>query len=259
MRDAPQAAVARRSEPVEPPREAPGVRFRNRSFVALVVTPAFPVFEWFAALDRELARAPGFFQGRPIVVDLSAAVAEGGPSAAPILMEGLAARDLRLVAVEGVDPAALAGTPWSGLAAGLPGRDLSPAEGERPAAAAPAGGLLIDQPVRSGQSVVFEAGDVTIVGAVASGAEVIAGGSIHVYGALRGRAIAGLRAGAAARIFCGRLEAEMVGVDRLYRTAEHWGVGLHGRAAQILSDRGALRLVPLESRTAARGRGKELV
>jgi septum site-determining protein MinC len=100
--------------------------------------------------------------------------------------------------------------------------------------------------VRSGQSIVHEAGDVTIIGAVASGAEVIAGGSIHVYGALRGRAIAGLKAGSQARIFCRRLEAEMVGVDQLYRTAEHWGQGLHGKAAQVRCDRGALRLIPLD-------------
>ncbi len=51
----------------------------------------------------------------------------------------------------------------------------------------------------------------------------IAGGSVHIYGALRGRAIAGLKAGAEARIFCRRLEAEMVGIDRLYRTADRLG------------------------------------
>jgi septum site-determining protein MinC len=246
MRD----AVARRAERGEHAHEAPGVSFRNRSFMALVVTPAFPVFEWFAAFDRELARAEGFFRGRPIVVDLSRVTAEGGPAAAPILMEGLAARDLRLVAVEGAEPSALAGTPWAHLAAGLPGRDLGEeaAQPSPPPEPAP-GALLIDQPVRSGQSIVFEGGDVTVVGAVASGAEVIAGGSIHIYGALRGRAIAGLRIGAEARIFCSRLEAELVGVDRLYRTAEHWGAGLHGHAAQVLCDRDALKLVPLDRRT----------
>jgi septum site-determining protein MinC len=89
---------------------------------------------------------------------------------------------------------------------------------------------------------VHEAGDVIVVGAVASGAEVIAGGSVHVYGALRGRAIAGLRSGAEARIFCRRLEAELVGIDQLYRTAEHWGPELQGRAVEVRCDRGALRL-----------------
>jgi septum site-determining protein MinC len=96
--------------------------------------------------------------------------------------------------------------------------------------------------VRSGQSIVFADGDVTIVGSVSSGAEVLAGGSIHVYGALRGRAIAGLRTGAGARIFCSKLEAEMIGIDQLYRTAEYWGPGLHGRAVQVRCDRGAIRL-----------------
>ena len=53
---------------------------------------------------------------------------------------------------------------------------------------------MIDQPVRSGQSIVFERGDITVLGSVASGAEVMAGGSVHIYGTLRGRAIAGLSA-----------------------------------------------------------------
>jgi len=220
------------------------VRFWNRSFMALVIAPEFPMADWFAALDRQLARAPGFFRDRPVVVDLSTALADG-PGAAPIVLDGLEARGLRLVGLEGVDPVALVGTPWARLARGLPGRDLAiEPEPAQPAAAAAA--LLIDEPVRSGQSIVFEAGDVTIIGAVASGAEVIAGGSIHVYGALRGRAIAGLRVGPSARIFCRRLEAEFVGIDRLYRSADDWGARLHGRAAQVLSDRGALRLIALD-------------
>jgi septum site-determining protein MinC len=227
---------------------APKVRFWNRSFMALVVAPDFPMGDWFAALDRELARAPAFFRGRPLVVDLSAASAEDGAMAAFIVLDGLEARDLRLVGVEGVEASLLAGTPWAGLARGLPGRDLAAAPDESPPVdVAPApGALLIDRPVRSGQSIVFEAGDVTIIGAVASGAEVIAGGSIHVYGPLRGRAIAGLRSGPQARIFCSRLEAELVGIDRLYRVAEHWGTPLHGRPAQVLCDRGALRLSALD-------------
>ena len=100
--------------------------------------------------------------------------------------------------------------------------------------------------MRSGESIVFPGGDVTIVGSVSSGAEVRAGGSIHVYGALRGRALAGLKTGAGARIFCSKLEAELIGVDQLYRTAEHWGQGLHGRAVQVYCDRGALRLAALD-------------
>ena len=60
----------------------------------------------------------------------------------------------------------------------------------------------------------------TVVGSVASGAEVVAGGSIHVYGTLRGRAIAGSTGNADARIFCRKLEAELLAIDGLYRTAD---------------------------------------
>jgi len=229
----------------------PGIRIRGRSFMALIVAPEVPVSDWFAALDAQMRASAELFADRPIVADLSAA-ADGGPEAALILLDGLEARGLRLVGVEGVDPKVLARSRWDRLATALHGRDApqprlaagAPAAPPAPPPIAPS--LLIDRAVRSGQSIVFEEGDVTIVGPVASGAEVIAGGSIHVYGALRGRAIAGLRIGGAARIFCRKLEAELVGLDRLYRTAEHWGAALHGRAVQVLCDRGALRLSALD-------------
>jgi septum site-determining protein MinC len=224
----------------------PQIRIRGRSVMALIVAPEFPMASWFAALDRQMRGSADFFADRPVVADLAGTL-EGGPDALQIVLDGLEARNLRLIGVEGVDPRLLAGTRWERLPTNLHGRDV-PREAPidqppaTPAAATPAPSLLIDRPVRSGQSIVFEDGDVTIVGAVASGAEVIAGGSIHVYGALRGRAIAGLGTGGGARIFCRKLEAELVGVGQLYRTAEHWGPTLHGRAAQVLCDRGALRL-----------------
>lgn len=230
--------------------DLPRIRIRGRSFMALVVAPEFPMAAWFAGLDAQMRDVGDLFGDRPVVADLSAALA-GGPEGPLVVLEGLEARGLRLVAVEGIDRALLSGTPWARLATSLPGREMAlepraapdparPSEPEESRAAAPS--LLIDRPVRSGQSIVFEDGDVIVVGPVASGAEVIAGGSIHIYGALRGRAIAGLRPDGAARIFCRRLEAELVGIDRLYRTSENWGAALHGRAVQVLCDRGSLRL-----------------
>jgi len=236
--------------------DPPQVRLRGRNVLALVLAPELPMTDWFAAFDRQIGGAPGFFAGRPIVVDLRAILAEGGPEAATLVLDGLDARDLKLIGVEGAAPRVLAGTPWARLATRLHGRDIAvegpdkrdPAEAKDAEPVEPAPTtlppttLLIDRPVRSGQSIVFADGDVTIVGSVSSGAEVLAGGSIHVYGALRGRAIAGLKTGVGARIFCSKLEAELIGVDQLYRTAEHWGPGLHGRAVQVLCDHGSLRL-----------------
>lgn len=229
----------------------PWVRIRGRSFMALVLAPEPPFADWFGALDRQLSGAPGLFADRPIVVDLSGVIHVLGAETLPVAMEGLAARGLRIVGVEGVSAAQLAGTRWAELPTKLHGRDVSleSGSGRHAATTAPAPvlptSLLIERPVRSGQSIVFEDGDIIVVGSVASGAEVIAGGSIHVYGPLRGRAIAGLKTGGS-RIFCRKLEAELVGVDQLYRTAENWGSDLHGHAVQVRCDRGALSLSALD-------------
>jgi septum site-determining protein MinC len=187
-----------------------------------------------------------------VIANLAATLeAGGGLDTALEALDGLSARDIRVIGVEGLDPALLAGTRWARLLTIPQGRDARQVEVSEPAAAEPlapppAPSLMIDRPVRSGQSIVCEHGDVIVIGSVASGAEVIAGGSIHVYGALRGRAIAGLRADGAARIFCRKLEAELVAVDGLYRTAEHWGPDLHGHAVQIRRDRDALRLTAFD-------------
>ncbi|MBL8771469.1 MAG: septum site-determining protein MinC [Phenylobacterium sp.] len=222
----------------------PTIRVRGRSFMAIVVAPEFPFGDWFAALDRQLEGAPGFFEGRPVVADLAGVAEAVGPQSLPIVLDGLAARNLRLVGVEGVPPGLLRGTRWGDMPTSLHGRDTTLEA--RSAAPAPApGALLIDRPVRSGQSIVFDEGDVVVVGPVASGAEVIAAGNVHIYGRLRGRAIAGLKA-EESRIFCRQFEAEMVGVGRLYRTAENWGPDLHGRAVQVRCDRGALSFSALD-------------
>jgi septum site-determining protein MinC len=230
----------------------PTILIRGRSVMALVVAPEWPLEDWLAALDQQMRRTTGLFAHRPVVAQLGAAPEAGaGPGSVLDALDALAARDLRVIGVDGVDPARLAGTRWARLPSLPQGRETllqgsdarSEDEAGRPAAAAkPPPSLLVDRPVRSGQAIVFEQGDVTIIGPVASGAEVVAGGSIHVYGALRGRAIAGVMTGGEARIFCRKMEAELVAVDGLYRMAEHWGPDLHGRAVQIRRDQKTLAL-----------------
>ena len=109
---------------------------------------------------------------------------------------------------------------------------------DKPAAAAPSQptSLLLDRPVRSGQSIYFPDGDVSVLGSVASGAEVVAGGSIHIYGTLRGRAMAGATGNPGARIFCQKIEAELLAIDGYYRTAEEIDAALGGRAMQAWLD-----------------------
>ncbi len=213
--------------------------------MALIIAPEPPLEAWLAGLDQQMRRSVSFFADRPIVADFAAAVGPfGGRESVLAALDALDARDLRVIGVEGIDPALLEGTRWGRLPTLIHGRDpRRESRADAPIAAPqPTPSLLIDRPVRSGQSVVFEDGDVTVIGPVASGAEVVAGGSVHVYGALRGRVIAGLRAGSGARVFCRKLEAELIAVEGRYRIAEHWGEGLHGHSVQIWCDRGTLRL-----------------
>lgn len=243
----------------------PPIAIRGRSFIALIVSPELPLENWLAALDQQIERSAGFFNDRPIIANLAAAT--GAEDGLEPILNALEERNLKVIGVEGIDPALLAGTRWEGLPKLAQGRDLSqdgrtdrlvaipgdpqpPATPELPtpelpAPPAPPPSLLVDRPVRSGQLVVFEEGDITIIGSVASGAEIIAGGSIHVYGALRGRAIAGLKTGADARIFCQKLVAELIAIDGLYYAPEHWGKGLHGNAVQIRLNAGDLSISPL--------------
>jgi septum site-determining protein MinC len=105
--------------------------------------------------------------------------------------------------------------------------------------------LTLDDPIRSGQSVEFLHGDVTANGFVSSGAEILASGSIHIYGALRGRAIAGALGDANARIFCQKFEAELVSIAGGYCTADDFDPALRGRAVQIRLLNDAISIMPL--------------
>lgn len=101
--------------------------------------------------------------------------------------------------------------------------------------------ITIREPVRSGQSIIFPEGDVTVVGSVASGAEIVAGGSIHIYGTLRGRAMAGSLGKASAHIFCRKLEAELVAIDGIYKMAEDMPANLRGQAVQLWLEGDAIK------------------
>lgn len=94
----------------------------------------------------------------------------------------------------------------------------APAPVAVPAPVAPT--LVIDRPLRSGQQVYARDADLIVLGLVSHGAEVIADGHIHVYGALRGRAIAGAKGRTDARIFAHSLEAELLAVAGTFRTSE---------------------------------------
>lgn len=115
----------------------------------------------------------------------------------------------------------------------------------RPAPAAQPG-LIQAGPVRSGQQVYAENRDLTILSSVGPGAEVIADGSVHIYGPLRGRALAGAQGNEKARIFCRAFHAELVAVAGHYKVLEDIPAELHGRPAQVWLENGELRIAALD-------------
>ena len=219
------------------------VRLRGRSYVAFVFAPVVPIIEWLAELDATLARSPGFFIGKPVVLDLSAV--DLSRPAIQHLVLSLEKRNIRILGLEGVKDVAALTTSMPPLLSGGRHCALQQAEPEKVEVKPPPTSLLLDTPVRSGQSIYFTDGDVTVLGSVGSGAEIVAGGSIHIYGTLRGRAMAGVNGNSTARIYCQRIEAELLAIDGYYQTAEELDAALRNRPAQAWLEGDIMRVTPL--------------
>ncbi|ODA96142.1 septum formation inhibitor MinC [Mesorhizobium sp. SEMIA 3007] len=266
------------------PLEAKSIRFRARSFVAFTLTPEAPMVEWLQGLDHWIGNSPGYFAGRPVLLDLNSL--KPAPSEIAALVAELGTRGIRIYAIElegaalGPDlPPLLVGAKEATTEGLLPGRkggqeasgrEGKAAEGRAPDHGADAGGvakgkagaskteesvpqvshydsgtLMIKTPIRSGQAIMHAHGDVIVLGSVASGSEIVAAGSIHVYGTLRGRASAGSLGNTAARIFCRRNEAELLSVDGWYITAEEMEGVSRGKPVQAFLDGDGLRVETL--------------
>lgn len=209
-----------------------------RLYAAPALTPRSPIVDWLSSLDAALKQSEHPLTDRPMVLDLAAV--RLSPNAIVHLITSLEERRIRILGIEGVDPAE---TP-DALPPVLCRHDKKPGDltEPEPSQATPPPqtekltSLLIDDFIRSGQCVSFIEGDVTIIGSVGSGAEIVAGGSIHVYGALRGRAMAGARGDTRARIFCQALEAELLAIGSHFKTADEIEEDLRREPVQVWLD-----------------------
>lgn len=195
------------------------------------------------------------------VAQMAAALAAGlaeAPDSAPPRSSAAAASPPVVVEADGVTPdlfasadppAADAAVPAASTTA--PTAEAPPPEPEPkpvPAVAAPGvPALVIDKPLRSGQQVYARGSDLIVLAVVSFGAEVIADGNIHIYAPLRGRALAGARGDASARIFTTSMEAQLVSIAGTWRTTES-GVpeGVTGRPAQVRLEGDKLIFEPLK-------------
>jgi len=214
------------------------------------------------ALDARMAEAGSLFENEPVIIDTAhlsddavldwAALGQAlrGYKLWPIGV--VAEGGLRESAVQaGLTPLELS-APTSRPAA----RSSSPAADDPGAAAsaitptpttpAPSSSLIVSRPLRSGQRVYAREGDLVVIGMVSQGAEVIADGNIHVYGPLRGKAMAGARGNAAARIFTTHLDPELLAIAGIYRVVENrLAPSLRELPAQVWLENGALEIKTL--------------
>ncbi|HEY0660251.1 MAG TPA: septum site-determining protein MinC [Lysobacter sp.] len=121
-----------------------------------------------------------------------------------------------------------------------------PAPAKPAPAAATAPGLIQSTPVRSGQQVYAANRDLTVLTTVGAGAEVMADGSIHIYGPLRGRALAGAQGNEQARIFCREFHAELVAIAGHYKVLEDIPKDLRGKAVQAWLEDEELKIAALD-------------
>lgn len=217
-------------------------------------------------------RAPKLFARAAVVIDFGGLVRTPDEAAARALIEGL--RDA------GVLPVALAygTTEIERLSEALglpllakfrasyerddaaPAQEAAPArrEPEPPAKAAaksapapaqtasPSPGMMQTVPVRSGQQIYADNRDLTVLTTVGAGAEVIADGSVHIYGPLRGRALAGAKGNEQARIFCREFHAELVAIAGHYKVMEEIPKELRGKAVQVWLEDQQLKIAALD-------------
>lgn len=106
--------------------------------------------------------------------------------------------------------------------------------------------LVVKQPVRSGQKVYAKGGDLIVLAPVSTGAELLADGHIHVYGTLRGRALAGVKGNEDARIFCHNLQADLISIAGYYMINDDLSDEVRKKAVHISLQGDRLNIEPLE-------------
>jgi septum site-determining protein MinC len=225
------------------------LEFKSSSFsVPVLVISRTELNQIKHQLKEKIAQAPEFFKNSPLLIDLKNCNNEDQPIDLPALIQFLQSEKLLPI----------------GLSNGNEEQNITALKHHIPvhtirsihtSASAPAKStlsindkttanetvketvntvenMLISQPIRSGQRI-YAKGDLTILSHVSAGAEIMAEGNIHVYGALRGRALAGVQGNPESRIFCSALQAELVSIAGHYKTSEELNIAEQKKPTQI--------------------------
>jgi septum site-determining protein MinC len=269
LREADERMTVATSSNAQTARDPDAFKLRGGSFTLLVLQlidlkdPNF--FQWL--LDK-IGQAPNFYRHAPVVLDLGG-LAEAGPFNFAELARRLRQHQLVPVGVQNGTEEQNQGAINAGLSVFPMWRAAKPVEAppapeqtaaepaprKQPEAAAPPpaeparhakdGSKVVLQPIRSGRQVYAQQGDLVVLSTVSAGAELLADGHIHVYGTLRGRALAGVSGDTTARIFCRSLQAELVSIAGHWLVREDMDDHLIGRTVQIYLNGDLLVIEPM--------------
>lgn len=220
-----------------------------------------------AALDQRMRDAGSFFENEPVVIDatlveepldweaLTDALRAHALHPIGVMAQG---ENLNLARTHGLTSVDLANSPQRPTSAPVPDKEvpvISPTSTNKPVKqeqaatpeSAPAA-MVVNHSLRSGQRVYARHTDLIIIGAVNQGAEVIADGNVHVYGPLRGKAMAGARGDISARIFTTQLDPELLAIAGVYRVIEtKLDQALYNRPTLVRLEGETLKIVRLNT------------
>lgn len=195
-------------------------------------------------LTKMMRHSAQFFQGLSVVIDLQK-ITSLDPINFVSLKEILLAHTIVAIGIRGGSPQ----QQEAAISAGLPiirmGKDMRNENLIQPPKT-PEIAKIISQPIRSGIQVRAESGDLIVLAQISPGAELMADGHIHVYGTLRGRALAGINGDENARIFCQSLDAELVAIAGYYLTRDEMNLSaMNSTPIQIYLKNGQLKIETL--------------
>ncbi|MBV6273030.1 septum site-determining protein MinC [Alcaligenaceae bacterium CGII-47] len=250
--------------------------FKSATLYALrVVLHTHDTSTLLAALTRRMTEAGAFYEHEPIVIDAQAltqspdwamlldtlrihhlhpiGVTAQGAVLADAQAHGLAAVDISAAPVrkapapsQDIPPPLPTAATSAAVSTATPPSAVSPPEPAAEPSPAPAA-MVIRHPLRSGQRIYAKGTDLIVIGMVSQGAEVIADGNIHIYGPLRGKAMAGARGDTQAMILTTQMDPELLAIAGVYRVVETaLPDNVHNQPAQVLLDGGTLKIRPLQ-------------
>jgi septum site-determining protein MinC len=231
------------------PYNPPALEFKSSTFsVPVLVISSSDLILIEQQLQAKVHLAPEFFKNSPLVLDVQEINKQN--------IEADVASVLGVIRKLGLLPIGIRGgnaqQNEQALALGVPVHSVHTSsttiDAKKPKTLSPepetkdllqTGTTLITQPIRSGQRV-YAAGDLVVVAQVSAGTEILAEGNIHVYGTLRGRALAGVQGNTEARIFCNDLQAELISIAGNYKISEDLNPNIRNKPVQVYLDKHTL-------------------